>query len=440
LNGDGVLDLVVGNQCTTSNCDSESNGGVLLGNGDGTFQPATAYEAGGMLAPGLSVADVNGDGKPDMIMTGFCNENSVGCGGALATLFAILGNGDGTFQPGAILYMLGSFGGQETLLVGDLNGDGKPELVLLHGCNDLDCVTNDVELGVMLNNSGAPATTVSLTSSKNPVPLFTTVTYTATVAGGSGGAVTGTVTFADGDDPVGTATVSSNQATYSTTYKTAGSHLMTATYSGVLHADEGSRSVTLTENVVDPTKTVLTTSGSPTFVGQPVTFTATVTSTYAAVPNGDLVEFYDGSTLLASVALSGGTATYTTSTLKAKAHGMKAVYAGDSMFAASAGFVTQVVELYSTTTTLTSSPNPSSFGQAVTMTATVKSSGSVAATGKVTFTDGTAWIGAATLSGGVAAITRSNLAVGTHPITATYDGDSNSAKSSSAVVNQVVEN
>jgi hypothetical protein len=117
---------------------------------------------------------------------------------------------------------------------------------------------------------------------------------------------------------------------------------------------------------------------------------------------------------------------------------MKAVYAGDSMFATSTGYVTQVVELYSTTTTLTSSPNPSSFGQTVTMTATVKSSGPVAPTGKVTFTDGTTWIGAGTLSGGVVTITRSNLTVGTHPITATYNGDSNSAKSSSAVVNQVV--
>ncbi len=174
----------------------------------------------------------------------------------------------------------------------------------------------------MLNNRGAPATTISLTSSKNPVPLFTTVTYTATVAGGSGGTLSGTVTFADGSAPIKTVTLSANQAKYSTTYTTAGNHLMTATYSGVFHTDEGSRSVTLTENAVDPTTTALATSGSPTFVGQPVTFTATVTSKYGAIPNGDLVKFYDGSTLLASVALSGGKATFATSKLKAKSHGM----------------------------------------------------------------------------------------------------------------------
>jgi len=439
LNGDGVLDLVVGNQCITAGCPfgTDSSGGVLLGKGDGTFQPATSYDAGGTLAPGLVVADVDGDGKPDLIMPGFCDENLPGCGGAFASLYAILGNGDGTFQPGEALYLLGAYGGPEFLLAGDLNGDGKPELMIGHGCNYLNCTSDDIEVGVMLNNSGAPATTISLSSSENPLPLYATVTYTATVAGGSG-AITGTLTFADGFVPLATATVSSNQATFSTSYKTAGSHVITATYSGVFHSDEGGRSVPLTQYVVDPSTTALATSGSPSFVGQPVTFTATVTSKYGTIPSGDQVKFYDGSTLLASVTESAGKATYTTSTLTAKTHGMKAVYVGDNMFATSTGYVQQVVELYPTKTTLTTSPNPSSFGQTVTMTATVVSSGPVAPTGKVVFTDGTTWIGAAILSGGVATATKSNLAVGTHPITATYNGDSNSAKSSSAVVNQVV--
>jgi hypothetical protein len=285
LNADGKVDLVVGNRCLLAGCTplSDKSVGVLLGNGDGTFQAPASYDAGGWSASPASrvtVADVNGDGKLDLIMPGFCNENSVGCGSALANLFALLGNGDGTFQPGAIFYMLGAYGGSETLLVGDLNDDGNPDLVAVHGCNYLNCPSSDVEVGVLLNNRGAPATTLSLTSSKNPVPLFTTVTYTAKVAGGSGGTLSGTVTFADGSAPIKTVTLSANQAKYSTTYRAAGNHLMTATYSGVFHTDEGSRSVTLTENAVDPTTTALTTSGSPTFVGQPVTFTATITSTY----------------------------------------------------------------------------------------------------------------------------------------------------------------
>jgi len=59
--------------------------------------------------------------------------------------------------------------------------------------------------------------------------------------------------------------------------------------------------------------------------------------------------------------------------------------------------------------------------------------------GNVKFLDGTTGIGFATLSGGVAKLTKSNLAVGTHPITAHYNGDANSSTSTSTVVNQVVQ-
>jgi len=174
-------------------------------------------------------------------------------------------------------------------------------------------------------------------------------------------------------------------------------------------------------------------------VGQPVTFTATVTSTRGAIPNGELVTFYDGTTAMASVALAGGTAAYTTSSLSAKTHTIKATYAGDTTFAASTGTVKQVVNKYPTTTALSSSLNPSNYGQAVTFTATVTPSGRYPLTAKVKFWDGTTGIGTATLSGGVAKLTKSTLAVGTHPITAEYLGDAYNAKSTSPVLNQVVQ-
>jgi hypothetical protein len=107
-------------------------------------------------------------------------------------------------------------------------------------------------------------------------------------------------------------------------------------------------------------------------------------------------------------------------------------------FKPSSGTVKQVVDKYPTTTTLTSSLNPSQFGQAVTFTAQVTSTGP-APTGTVKFLDGTTSIGQATLSGGVAKLTKSNLAVGTHSITAHYNGDANSSTSTSAVLNQVVQ-
>lgn len=88
-----------------------------------------------------------------------------------------------------------------------------------------------------------------------------------------------------------------------------------------------------------------------------------------------------------------------------------------------------------TTTTLSVSPNPSTFGQAVTLTATVSPS---AATGTVNFFDGVNFIGSATLSGGTAVLVINNFSIGIHPLTAAYLGDSFFAPSVSAPVNLIV--
>lgn len=93
-----------------------------------------------------------------------------------------------------------------------------------------------------------------------------------------------------------------------------------------------------------------------------------------------------------------------------------------------------------TTTQLSSSRNPSTLGQPVTFTATVTSNAAAGnPTGSVTFFDGGAGIGEGTLSGeGVATFTTSSLAVGSHTITAKYNGDDNFSSSTSTPLTQVV--
>jgi len=438
VNGDAKLDLLVANL-------DLNTAGVLLGNGDGTFQSVVTYSSDpgstASVVESIGVADVNGDGKPDLLVV---NSSLGGDGNNPGAVAVLLGNGDGTFEA-AVNY---DSGGYQTLrvAVGDVNGDGRPDLLVASQCisNGYNC-SGPINLmggsvGVLLNNVGAPPTATSLVSSVNPADINQVVTYTAKVTSQSGGALHGTMLFQDGSAPVATVALVNNQASYSTTYPAKGTHPINAIYSGVLNIAAGSTSATVTETILKPHPTItkVTTSGSPTFIGQPVTFTATVTSTYGAIPNGELVTFYDGTTVIGSKLTKSGIAALTTSSLTGKTHTIKAIYAGDVNFKPSSGSVRQVVEKYPTATTLTSSFNPSQFGQTVTFTARVTSTGP-APTGNVKFLDGTTGIGFATLSGGVAKLTKSNLAVGTHPITAHYNGDANSSTSTSTVVNQVVQ-
>jgi hypothetical protein len=134
-----------------------------------------------------------------------------------------------------------------------------------------------------------------------------------------------------------------------------------------------------------------------------------------------------------------GAAAFSTTSLIPKTHSIKAIFPGDIAFKPSFGTVRQVVVKYPTTTTLTSSPNPSNFGQVATFTATVSPTGPYPITGKVRFLDGSTAIGTVTVSGGVGKLVKSTLVVGTHAITAKYLGDSYNAQSTSAVVNQVVQ-
>jgi hypothetical protein len=98
---------------------------------------------------------------------------------------------------------------------------------------------------------------------------------------------------------------------------------------------------------------------------------------------------------------------------------------------------TLTVGLVATTTNLTSSRNPSSFGEPVTFTATVTSAGSTP-TGSVSFLDSSTVLGTVTLSSDIAAFTISTLPTGNHSITASYSPGSGFAASTSAVLIQSV--
>src|SRR3989442_3755830 len=124
VNGDGKPDLLVANFCTVAPCGGDGNVGVLLGNGDGTFQPVVIYGSGAQNAVSMAVADVNTHGKPDVVVANNCGTSTCDA----SAVGVLLGNGDGTFQA-AVDYPSGGLS-PSSVVVGDVNGDGKPDLLV----------------------------------------------------------------------------------------------------------------------------------------------------------------------------------------------------------------------------------------------------------------------------------------------------------------------
>jgi hypothetical protein len=164
-----------------------------------------------------------------------------------------------------------------------------------------------------------------------------------------------------------------------------------------------------------------------------VTFSATVTPSSGAT---GIVTFMDGVSTLGTSALdASGVAAFSISSLVVGTHSITAQYSGDGSHTGStSSALSQTVNKASTTTTLTSNPNPSKSGRTVIFTATVSSS---TATGTVQFSDGSTLLGSIALSSGNASFSTS-LNAGKHSITAAYSGDANFSGSTSAVLTQNV--
>ncbi len=307
LNGDGILDLVAANY--------DSNDiSVLLGKGDGTFGTASDTPVGQIAPDALALADFNGDKKLDLVVA------SVGSGGIRGGLTVMLGNGDGTFGPSA-LYAKDDF---YTVTVADINGDGKLDLIasgsdpstkavfitisLGNGdgtfqkamtttttttyyslivadfngdglmdvaggeydgaidiysgkgngtlqapvsfaagsdpaylvCGDFNAdgapdiaAANHIDgtVSILLNTAG---TFITTTSSPNPSAPGQSVTFIAKVKGSINTTITptGSVTFYDGTTSLGKVTMTAGSASLSSSTLAVGSHTITAAYSG----------------------------------------------------------------------------------------------------------------------------------------------------------------------------------------------------------------
>jgi hypothetical protein len=291
-------------------------------------------------------------------------------------------------------------------------------------------------------------TTTAVATSGSPSTIGQAVTFTATISTPSGGGPVPdgeTVTFkrSGTTTPLGTAITSGGHATFTTSttpgsaYLPAGTFTISATYSGDVTFAASTGSVKQVVNKFS-TATAVTSSLNPSHVGDPVTFTATVTPSTGSIPNGETVTFKKGTTILGTGTTTGGQASFATSVLPAGTNTITAVYAGDANYATSSGIVKQIVNKFATTTTVGSSQNPSTSGQSVTFTATVSSThGPIPDGESVKFTYGATVLGTATTSGGTASVSYSALPVGSDTVTATFAGDATYSTSKGTVVQKV---
>jgi hypothetical protein len=247
FNGDGFVDLAVTNYGSNTVT-------VLLGASDksGNFTVQTPALAVGTNPAGIAVADFNGDGFADLVVT-----NS---GANSASI--LLGKGDGTFQ--AQVAFTGNIGNSPyAVAVGDFNGDGLLDLAIANYTDQSASVLLGVQAetlavsgvtvigpgthNVLASYPGDPAhtpsksstvplvgllaTTTTLTSSAQSIPSGQPLTFTATVKGSSG-FPTGSVSFYDSTTLLGTATLTSTGVATFTDTLSAGTHTVTATYTG----------------------------------------------------------------------------------------------------------------------------------------------------------------------------------------------------------------
>src|SRR5215469_14772526 len=363
FNGDGKIDLV-----TASAYDTVS---ILLGNGDGTFQPHVDYGTGPLSEPfPVAVGDFNSDGKLDLVTANFANF----FGGSVSVL---LGKGDGTFQN----YVQYATGGLPTsVAVGDFNRDGTPDLAV----GFEQGTTVSVLLG---KGDGTFPTHVSYTTGDEPewvavgdlngdrkadlaVANFNSATVSVLLGNGDGtfqahmdqvaGSFPNSLAIGDINGDLCQDLVATNLRLESVkvllgegdgtlrpreTFKTdpcSGGNLCVRSVVIKDFNEDGAPDLAVA-NDFDSTVSVLmntggtflvtTSSSNPSKFGQPVMFTTTVTPSIGSgrIPMGT-VTFKDGSTTLGTAQLFNGQASLTTSSLTVGDHSIRALYSGNTSF------------------------------------------------------------------------------------------------------------
>jgi soluble P-type ATPase len=280
----------------------------------------------------------------------------------------------------------------------------------------------------------------TLSASATPATLGQPITFTLCVRSSVPNVTpTGSVTFRARERVLGASPLDEGgQARVTVADLAAGEHEIRADFSG--DANFAPSAATLRQTVGRATtKTAIVSSGASAAsggFGAVVTFEATVGADTLGTPTGS-VTFRDGTAVLGTAGLDSEGRARFSAELGWGSHAVSAIYSGDEIFGPSLGTVNQIIQA-NTATTLWITPSRSSFGEPVTLTATVRSAASGTATGEVTFSDSDRTLGVVALDdGGEARLSTPSLAAGEHLLRAEYGGAGHLAPSSADARHQV---
>ena len=392
LNGDGKPDLIVNAPGTViTNFQLQTATQIYIGNGDGTFKTPTTIPADDEY--GIpAVADFNKDGKLDLA---FLAESSA----SQAELVVALGNGDGTFGTPTILNVGGGDAIRSSgIAAADFDGDGNVDLALIDGADFS---------GIFYGKGDGTFPSIPLNGNAVPKDLIN-------LAGGGSAIAVDLNKDNKADILVGNTILLNTYATAPT--------------------------------IVTQSNTTTTVTASATSIahGANVTFTATVTPTSGStIPTGQII-FGDGDLQIGSVTVDPtGKATFTTTALASGSHSITAAYGGSATFLGRLSSTITVnvsgTAATTTTTSLTASASSITTGSSITFTAAITPSGGTGTpTGTVTFLDGTTALGSGSVTSGKATYTTTALTTGSHSVTAVYGGDASFGASTSAAVTVTV--
>ncbi|MGA1984234.1 MAG: Ig-like domain repeat protein [Acidobacteriaceae bacterium] len=291
-----------------------------------------------------------------------------------------------------------------------------------------------------LNERVLQAAGVSITSSVNPSLAQAPLILTASINAPQGVAVSGTVTFMDGNVALGTGAVSPvGAASLTISTLAVGQHSIVAVYSGDANNQAATSDILVETIQIIATNATLISSLNPSLSNAPLTLTSTVVGKGGNVTG--TVTFEDGTTVLGAANLNAaGVATFTVSGLSPGLHSIIAIYGGDANNSQCTSPVLLQNVVQTTTVSLSSSQNPSLALASVSFTAVVSNGSMKSPSGVVEFSDGTAQLGTVALTAtGTATFTAASLSTGQHTVSATYSGDSLNLPGTAPVLTQSVQ-